>query len=210
MKKNALLLCLLIVIASPIKLFSLSCFFESFDSRHAAIKNKVIESISTKNTPWKQISYGYSVPPLTRFKFIPEKDVGAKTYEESFTYSEFDFSKEKEKYNDIDTFNSAYGKKETKYQTKRIVSKSDKEEFGEYNSTGMDTSYFKTVLAKTIKTGEFRFVFYEYGTEKKLSQEEKNYWFDVFNYFAFEKGNLEISKKKYIADTVKKTATGNW
>lgn len=186
-------------------------FFEAFDRRHVAIKEKVLNTLSTKEKQWKQTDYGYEIPPVWKFTFIPEEYNKQKTTNERFSFSEFDFSKQKIKINDLDSLSKNYFSGSPEHQNKRIISKNEREELTETISNGMDTSLFKTILTKVIKTDEYKFVSYLYATNEDLSPEEKKYWFEVFDYLAFEKGNnAQMSNGKYFLETAKKTFSGNW
>lgn len=212
-KKIIQTLWLCAVVLTPLTVYSLPTILEPLDKKHRTIKNKVIDTISTKENPWIQTECGYSDLPATEFAFVPEKYIKGKPggafvngrrARERFTYTEYDYSNENPKINTIDEWVAKTAKTNTKYMTKKPILKTNNLELSESLSTGLDKNYYNTVLRKVVKTGDYKFVLYKYVTDAKLSQAQTDYWFEVFSYLNFENGKTEST-----AETQQKASSEN-
>lgn len=213
LKKTIQTLLLLTVVLMPITAHSLPKILEPLDKKHRTIKNKVIDTISTKENPWTQTECGYSGTPATEFVFVPEKYIKGKPggafvngrlARERLTYTEYDFSNENQKINGIDEWVAKSAKSNSKYMIKKVILKTDNSELSISLSNGLDKKYYNTVLNKLIKTGDFKFVLYKYVTDDKLSQAQTDYWFEVFSYLNFENGKIEN-----VVEATQKTSSEN-
>lgn len=160
--------------------------FETYGKRHMNIKKNFTDALDTEEKRWKQDGATYPHKEQKLFAFIPENEC-AEYWNERFTYFEFDLTESKQKLDNVNSFYAEWftEKNRSPWCTEKILSKGASELcFEAYSPFGRPLcDKTNHMLVKIIQVANLKFTVYQYRIKGRLlSEEEKKFWFEMFNY----------------------------